>query len=77
MKLASRLRQANIGAIIAIGNKSLKAQLRQANSLGVTRAVIIGDEEVKAGSAILRDMANARQETVPRGKLPGLLKRTV
>ena len=77
MKLASRLRQADISAIIAIGNKSLKAQMRQANSLGVTRAVIIGDEEVKAGSAILRDMTNARQETVPRGELPGLLKRKV
>ena len=77
MKLASRLRQAGIGVIIAIGNKSLKAQMRQANSLGVPQAVIIGDEEVRAGSAILRDMANARQETVPRGELPGLLKRTV
>ncbi len=77
MKLASRLRQANIGVIIAIGDKSLKAQMRQANSLGVTRAVIIGDEEIKAGSVVLRDMANARQETVPRGELPGLLERAI
>jgi len=32
-------------------------------------AVIIGEEEVKAGTVILRDMTNAEQETVPVDKL--------
>ncbi len=74
IKLASRLRQAGIGVVEAIGNKSLKAQLRQANTLGVHHTVIIGDQEVKTGTVILRDMTNAQQETVPLAQLQGLLK---
>ena len=74
IKLASGLRQAGIGVIEVIDNKSLKAQLRQANTLGVRHTVIIGDQEIKTGTVILRDMTNARQETVPLTQLPELLK---
>ena len=74
IKLASGLRQASIGTILATGKKSLKAQLRQANTLGVNYTIIIGEEEMKTGSVILRDMVNARQETVPLTELPPLLK---
>ena len=75
IKLASRLRQGGIGVIEAIGGKSLKAQLRQANSLGVHHTVIIGDQEIKTGTVILRDMTNAQQETVPLSQLQGLLSK--
>lgn len=74
IKLASRLRQAGIGVIEASGDRSLKAQLRQANTLGVRHTVIIGDQEVKTGTAILRDMTNAQQATVPLTRLRELLK---
>ena len=74
VKLASGLRQEGIGVIEAIGGKSLKAQLRLANTKGVHHTIIIGDEEVKAGTVVLRDMASARQETVPITRLPELLK---
>ncbi|MFC2024899.1 histidine--tRNA ligase [Chloroflexota bacterium] len=74
IKLTSRLRQAGIGVIEAIGSKSLKAQLRQANNLGAHHTVIIGDQEVKTGMVILRDMTSAQQETVPLTKLQKLLK---
>ncbi len=74
IKLASRLRQAGIGVIEAIGDKSLKALLRQANNLGVRNTVIIGEQEIKTGTVILRDMANAQQETVPLIRLEELLK---
>jgi len=73
IKLSSRLRQADIGVIIAIGSKSLKAQLRQANNLGVRHTVIIGDQEVEAGTVILRDMTNSQQKTIPLTQLPELL----
>ncbi len=74
LKLVSRLRQAGIGVIEAIGSKSLKAQLRQANTLGVHYAVIIGEQEIKTGTVILRDMTNAQQKTVPLTQLQDLLK---
>ena len=74
IKLGSRLRQAEIGTIVSTGGKSLKAQLRQANSLGVRHTVIIGEEEVKAGTATVRDMLNAQQKTIPLDELIKSLK---
>jgi len=73
IKLASRLRQSGIGVLEATSGKSLKAQLRQANTLGVHHTVIIGDQEVKTGTVILRDMINAQQKTVSPTELQGLL----
>ncbi len=74
IRLAAKLRQAGIGIISATGQKSLKAQLRQANNFGARHTVIIGEQEVKTGTVILRDMTSAQQETVPLGQLAELLK---
>jgi len=73
LKLASTLRRAGIGVIEALGDKSLKAQLRQANSLGAHYTVIIGEEELKTGTVILRDMATAEQKAIPVKELAGQL----
>jgi len=69
VKLAASLRRGDIGVIAALGDKSLKAQLRQANNLGASHAVIIGEEEVKAGTVIVRDMTSAEQKSVPISEL--------
>jgi histidyl-tRNA synthetase len=74
MKLTATLRRQGIGVISATSAKSLKAQMRQANNLKIARAVIIGDDEVKAGAVILRDMTTSQQETVKLADLPNLLK---
>jgi histidyl-tRNA synthetase len=65
VKLAADLRRGDIGVIAAPGDKSLKAQLRQANNLGSSHAVIIGEEELASGTVIVRDMASAEQITIP------------
>jgi len=69
VKLTTSLRQSGTSAAMTTGVKSLKAQLRQADSLGARYTVIIGEDEVKAGTATLRNMADARQETLPMGEL--------
>ncbi|MEE8194540.1 MAG: histidine--tRNA ligase [Dehalococcoidales bacterium] len=74
VKLAARLRRAGIGVVPAPGSKSLKAQLRQANTLGAHYAVIIGEQEVASGTAIVRDMTTAQQKTVPLSQLEGELR---
>jgi len=74
MKLTATLRRQGIGVISATSAKSLKAQMRQANNLKIARAVIIGDDEVKAGTAILRDMSTSQQETVKLSDLHDVLK---
>lgn len=74
VRLTSDLRQAGIPVVNASSGKSLKAQLKQANTLDVSYTVILGEDEVKNGTAVLRDMTNASQETVPFDKIPDLLK---
>ncbi len=74
IKLAASLRQTGIGVIETLSNRSLKAQLRQANSLNARYAVIIGEEEVKTGTVILRDMNTSEQKTVPLSELAGRLR---
>jgi len=65
IKLAATLRRNCTAVLVATSGRSLKAQLRQANSLGIPRVAIIGEDEVKAGTVTLRDMATSRQESVP------------
>ena len=75
VKLASELRSAGIGVVTAAGDRSLKSQLRQANSVGAAHAIIIGEEEVKAGSAVLRDMTANTQETLSLNEVTPALKK--
>jgi len=74
VKLTAKLRQEGVGAIMATGAKSLKAQMRQANSLDIKQTVIIGEEEVKTKAVVLRDMVKARQKTVLLKELTKLVK---
>jgi len=74
VKLAARLRRSGIGLIQAQGSRSLKAQLRQANRLAIKYAIIIGEEEVKSGQVILRDLTSSEQKSVSPSKLEGLLR---
>jgi histidyl-tRNA synthetase len=74
MQLTATLRRCGIGVVAATSTKSLKAQLRQANNLKIARAVIIGDEEVKSGTVVLRDMTTSQQSAVKPSELPELLK---
>jgi histidyl-tRNA synthetase len=72
--LASVLRTSGIGVIQAPDGKSLKAQLRLANTLGVRFAVIIGEEEVATDTVVLRDMTGATQEKITADALAVRLK---
>ena len=42
----------------------MKAQLRQANNLGMKIAVIIGPEELEGETVIIRDLEAGTQETI-------------
>lgn len=69
IRVGAKMRRAGIGVIGALGDRSLKAQLRQANSLGARFAVIIGEEELGAGTVVLRDMSSGEQRAVPIDEL--------
>jgi len=74
MKLTADLRRRGLSVVISTGNRSLKAQLRHANSLGVRYTAIIGEEEIKSGSVQLRDMQTSQQQNVTMTELVEVLK---
>ena len=64
VRLARRLRNAGVGAILANGGRALRGQMRQASALGVANVLILGDDEVRDATVVVRDMQTSRQETV-------------
>ena len=59
---AGQLRRRGTGVILASGNRSLKSQMRQANTLNTSQVIIIGEEELRDGVVILRDMSRGEQQ---------------
>jgi len=77
VKLASRLRNAGVSATSSFSDRSLKSQLKQADSKGACTAVIIGGDEVKNRTVILRNMNTGDQQTVPWEEAVEALNRAV
>lgn len=65
LRLTGDLRRHDIPALASSGEKSLKAQLRQANGFSVEYVAIIGEDEVKNGTVTLRNMQTGEQQTIP------------
>ena len=74
VQTAAKLREAGISVITSSGDRSLKAQLRQANSAGVAYVAIIGEDEVSAGTIMLRNMSTSEQQEIQEDEIIPLLK---
>jgi histidyl-tRNA synthetase len=74
MKLASELRKAGIAVIMATGDKSLRGQMRQANSLDIAYALILGKQEIARRNVMLRDMRSGEQKPIPLAEIASFLK---
>ena len=74
MKTASELRKAGIAIIMATGDKSLRGQMRQANSLGIAYALILGEQEISKRNVMLRDMRTGEQKTIASAEVARFLK---
>ena len=66
-----------IRAEMDFSNKSLKAQMKRANRLGASHVLMVGDDELKQGSAILRNMQTKEQASVPFDDIVVKLKEIV
>lgn len=64
-----RLRAAGISAVGEMMDRSLRAQMKLADRLGARYAVILGDQEIAAQRAGIRDMKTGVQEEVPMAGL--------
>jgi histidyl-tRNA synthetase len=69
--LTNELRRSGISAEMDYADKSLKSQLKRADKLNSSFALIFGDKEIEENQALLRNMATKDQQTIP---LEGLLK---
>lgn len=62
--LINNFREKGIKAETDYEDASLKSQMRKADKLGARYVLIIGEDEIKKGSALLRDMENKTQEGI-------------
>ena len=68
MKIQQQLRAMGVRADMDLQGKSLKGQMKQAGKSGADYTVIIGGDELAAGAAQVKSMAESSQEKVPFGE---------
>jgi histidyl-tRNA synthetase len=66
-----------VRAEMDFSDKSLKSQMKQADRLGASYVLILGENELKQGEAILRDMATKEQYAIPLENLVESIKKEV
>jgi histidyl-tRNA synthetase len=62
--LMHRLRRGGISVEMEGETRSLKSQMRRADKLNARLVLIVGEDELAEGRAILRDMASKQQEEI-------------
>jgi len=67
--LARKLRMKDKRVYLDFDTRSLKSQMRLADKLGAKWAIIIGDEELKSGTVVVRDMSTKEQRIVREEEL--------
>jgi len=72
-RLLDAIRAAGVHAVGELAGRSLRAQMKSADKLGVRFAVIVGEEELAAGRAGLRDMRTGEQTEVAFSEVPAYL----
>jgi histidyl-tRNA synthetase len=64
LRLAGRLRAADLPVEMAFGESSMNAQMKRANRSGARYALIMGEDELASGEVTLRDLRAAEQRRV-------------
>lgn len=76
-RLAYALRKDGLSVGVDLLGRSLKAQMKEANRSRARFAVIIGENELQTGRAVLRNLQSSTQEEVAMDDLPQLLRASV
>jgi len=74
LRLVDRLREAGFRAIMSFGDRSLKAQMREADREGVEYTLILGEEERRRGETTAREMTTGQEAQVEIGHLEEWLR---
>ena len=65
VKLVGQLRASNISTDLSFDQRSIKAAMKQADRSQAQFAVIIGDEELRTGQVVLKNLSDGSQLDVP------------
>jgi histidyl-tRNA synthetase len=68
-RVSTALRAAGIAVLMSFGSRSMKAQMKAANTAGAAYALIIGEDEVGAGAVTMRDLETGAQTTIPASEV--------
>jgi histidyl-tRNA synthetase len=77
VRVLNALRAGGVGAWLAFGQRGLKSQLREAGKRDARYTIILGEDELAAGTAVVRDMAAGEQADVGLAELVDWLKARV
>jgi histidyl-tRNA synthetase len=77
VRVSNALRAADVGTWLAFGRRGLRSQLREAGKRGARYVVILGEDELAAGTAVVRDMEAGEQTDVGLTGLVDWLKARV
>ena len=75
--LGGELRAAGLRTDLAYGDRALKGAMKGADRSGARWAVVLGDRELEAGQAQLKDLRTTEQSAVPLADLIDLLKESL
>lgn len=80
VKLVAELRHAGLKAEMSYGDRSPKAQMKQANNSGAAYALIIGEDELASNSISIKDLQakmddERKQQSMPRSELIAFLQK--
>ncbi len=69
---AMKFRSLNIAVELDYAGRSMKAQMREANKSGARQVVIVGESEMAEGAAVVKNMRDGSQSSVPFDDLTAL-----
>jgi histidyl-tRNA synthetase len=67
--LARRLRQQGVSVVVDLEGRRLKKALAVANNLSARYAIIVGEDEIRRGSYMLRDMTTGEQRETQEAEI--------
>jgi histidyl-tRNA synthetase len=73
--VARLLRRSGMRTVLDVAERRLDRKLRAAGRIGARVAVIIGENEIAAESAVVRDLESRSQQTVPDAELVETVRR--
>jgi histidyl-tRNA synthetase len=78
MRLAAELRDAGLATVTGESGRSMKSQMRSANAAGARFAVIMAEDELVRGSAVVKDLSESgEQEELRLGAVARRISETI